>query len=337
MWCSNNPLRWLCLLSVLLLLCGCSADGQAPSHATPTAVVTTTAADAETTVVTTTTVTTAATTTVTTTAMPTVPPADDNTDVFLLIGSDARAEDTLSRSDTMMLIAADHDTRTIRVVSLLRDTWVTIPSLDNNGDGISDTNKLNSAYFFGGFSLLSQTVLHNFGIPVDMCMAVDFEAFENAVDILGGIDLTLTDAEIGWINSLCDPDLTKGAGTYHLNGSQVLAFSRARSLYADGDFSRQANQRQVLRALMTKAKSSDAATLMEAVKAMLPFVDTDQSELTLLSHATRLLGASGYTVETHYSVPAPDEFENRWIGDGLGLWLTDKEATAENLKDYIYG
>ncbi len=334
MWYSNKHLRWLCLLSVLLLLCGCSAA----ETATPPATVTpTTAAMTTTTPTVVTTATSADGTTVTTTAAtaPDVSPNDDGVDVFLLVGSDARAEGTLSRSDTMMLIAVD-DT-TVRLVSLLRDTWVTIPSLDSDKDGVADVNKLNAAYFFGGFPMLSQTILHNFGIPVDACVTVDFEAFETVVDALGGIDMALTDTEIGWINGLCDPDIVGGAQTYHLNGAQALAFSRARTIYADGDFSRQANQRQVLRALMTTAKNSDAATILKAVKAILPFIDTDMREGELIGLASRLLDASDYTVETHYSVPAHGEFENRWIDGGLGLWLTDKNATAENLKEYIYG
>ncbi len=336
MWYSNKHLRPLCLLWVLLLLCGCSAAETAtpPATVTPTtAAMTTTAPTVATTA------TSADGTTVTTTAAtaPDVSPNDDGVEIFLLIGSDARAEDTLSRSDTMMLIAVDSTARTVKLVSLLRDTWVTIPSLDNNGDGIDDVNKLNAAYFFGGMPMLSQTVLDNFGIPVDACVTVDFEAFQKAVDILGGIDVTLTEAEIEWINDLCDPDIVGQSGTYHLNGAQTLAFSRARMLYADGDFSRQANQRQVLRALMAKAKSSDAATMLDAITAMLPFIDTDADELKLIGLASQLLGASDYTLETHMSVPAPGEFENRRINGGLGLWLTDKEATAENLKDYIYG
>ncbi len=270
---------------------------------------------------------------------------------IMLIGVDGRdGEGYGARSDTNMILSVNTATRTIKLASLLRDVWVTVPGLDFDEDGEDDYCKLNAAFYYGGFNLLSRTVEQNFHLQIDQYIAVDFEAFSKAVDALGGVDIELTADEAEYIPVESDnpdrfatednPDLEPlghEAGTYHLNGQQALAYCRIRYLYAASDLQRQQNQRRVIDKLMEKAKTMNFATLTGVLTAVLPYVQTNLSKQELLEYAASFAQYIGYEIFFDFSVPSGDgDFEDGWIGDGLGLWLTDPEQSVLELHQYLY-
>ena len=112
---------------------------------------------------------------------------------LLLIGSDSRENVEGSRSDAMILLTISSKTKTIHMTSLLRDIYVDIPGREGN--------RLNAAYAFGGAELLLETVNENFDVAVNRYMLVDFEAFANLVDGVGGVDLALTGPELEYVNA----------------------------------------------------------------------------------------------------------------------------------------
>ncbi len=277
-----------------------------------------------------------------------------NTDAItnvMLIGVDGRdSEGYSARSDTNMILSVNTDAQTIKLASLLRDTWVTIPELDFNGDGEDDYQKLNAAFYYGGFEKLSATIEQNFKLDINQYIAVDFAAFEKAVDALGGVDIELTAEEAGFIPKESDdpdrfatpdnPDLEplgSEAGIYHLNGQQALAYCRIRTLYAASDFRRQSNQRKVIDQLMTKAKTMNFATLTGVLTAVLPYVQTNMSKEELLNYAASALQYTNYSIDSDFALPSGEgDCEGAWIGDGLGLWLTDPSYSTLSLHQYIY-
>ena len=97
---------------------------------------------------------------------------------ILLIGNDSRENGEDGRSDAMILLSISNKTKKIYMTSLLRDMYVEIPGHDNN--------RLNAAYSFGGAELLMETVEQNFDITVNRYVLVNFEAFANLVDAVGG-------------------------------------------------------------------------------------------------------------------------------------------------------
>ena len=275
----------------------------------------------------------------------------DTVKTILLIGVDRRQTDSYTaRSDTNILLSVNTDTRTVKLASLMRDLWVTVPTLDADGDGYADYGKLNAAFYYGGFPLLRETVEENFRLSVPRYVAVDFAAFEKAVDALGGIDVVLSEDEAAFIPKASDnpdfyatPDhpelepLGHEAGTYRLNGQQALAYCRIRHLYEDNDFARQSNQRTVICTMLQKAKTASFATLTNVLAAVLPHVQTNLSKQELLTYAANALQYASYDVETDFSVPSAESgYEDRWIGDSLGLWLTDPEQTTLALHRYLY-
>ena len=271
---------------------------------------------------------------------------------ILLLGLDARDDSEYGRSDTMMIASINHKTKTVKLISLMRDTWATIPGCDYNGDGQDDYAKLNAAYSSGGFSLLQKTVKQNFRLDIDQYLAVNFDAFCVAVDAFGGLDVELDDNVVTWIPAVDpgDPDrfamdlnfnqirepIGYSAGTYHLQGFQALAFCRVRYAYPDSDYSRQQNQRKVVGLLIDKAKHSSPADLWSAASGVLPQVTTNMTQSEIENYIVNVFKYSGYTVETEYHLPAAGQYSDLNLGS-QGLWINDPESTVMALHEYIYG
>ncbi len=214
--------------------------------------------------------------------LPLLPPIDENgltvisdtayVENFLILGVDARRPGEFCRSDTMLLVSVNRETKKIVICSLLRDMLVSI-----EGHGL---HRLNSAYAFGGTDLLKLTLKQNLNIDVSACFSVDFQSFISVVDSLGGIDLPLTDKEISRIREICSergmstPQIIPQNGMYHLNGSALLGYVRNRNTQ-NGDFDRTAHQRSVLGLLMEKAKTVSVVEIFRLLPELLPNITTN--------------------------------------------------------------
>ena len=102
---------------------------------------------------------------------------------IMLFGADTRKGQVSGQSDTMILFSIDTRHKKLKMLSLMRDTYVEIPDYENN--------KINASFFYGGASLAVQTVQRNYGIKIDRYAVVDFKSFRNIIDTLGGIDIEL--------------------------------------------------------------------------------------------------------------------------------------------------
>ena len=273
---------------------------------------------------------------------------------ILLVGVDNRTDDDYGRSDTNMILSINHKTKTIRLISLMRDTWVQIPGVDYNGDGTDDYTKLNAAYSSGGFPVLQSTIKKNFCLDIPQFAMVDFEAFRVGVDALGGMDIELTATEASWIPKLDpgNPDsfaknfdgqqvlepVGTEAGTYHLQGFQVLAYCRLRYIYADSDYSRQENQRIVVGKLLDQIKQSSPATLLTMLSQVFDYVQTNIPRDEIEGkYIIKVFDYLDYTIETEYHVPSASEFSILVLSGMEGLWIDDPTAAVSSLHQYIYG
>lgn len=163
-------------------------------------------------------------------------------------------------TDSIMIISINQTTKKAVIISVPRDLWVNIP-----GYGYA---KINAAYPYGGMSLLKTVIETNLGIHCNYSMLVNYTALKDAVDAVGGIDVTIASSDA---RGLYDPsvDYTTGEalvnltnGTHHLSGQQALDLARARGDsygsygYAQSDFTRTQYQQQILLALYKKAKTA---------------------------------------------------------------------------------
>lgn len=186
---------------------------------------------------------------------------DLNKDPFaiLLIGSDARKENTHNwRPDVMMVAAVNPKKKTIKLISIPRDTYVEIA---NTNGGKS---KINSSAHYGytnGVDPITNTreTVENFlHIPIDYYAKVNFKGFMNAVDILGGVDvvskLDFTTTTFG------GGKLQFKKGPQHLDGEHALAYARMRKKDPRGDLGRNERQQEVLNQIVDNLVSVQGIT-----------------------------------------------------------------------------
>jgi len=179
---------------------------------------------------------------------------------MILAGLDRRPGETglAYRTDTMMLVSIDPETNGIGILSIPRDLYVQVP-------GYTELQRINTPMVFGesrqpgyGPTLLMQTVQLNLGIRVHDFVAVDFQAFIDIVDLIGGIDVTLDYT----INDSQYPNMSYGydpfylpAGTHHLNGYDALRFARTR--HGSSDIQRAERQQQAVFAIRDRILNLD--------------------------------------------------------------------------------
>jgi len=164
---------------------------------------------------------------------------------ILVLGSDTRGptvQGTLAdmsgqHSDTIMVVHVPADRRNLYVMSILRDSSLTVP-----GHG---TAKISDALSWGGVPLAVQTVEGLLDVRMDHVAVVDFGGFEGVTDALGGVDIH---NPVDFMAShLAGHHFAKG--NLHLNGQEALAFGRERDAYRDDDFQRVRNQQLLIKAL----------------------------------------------------------------------------------------
>lgn len=205
-----------------------------------------------------------------------------------LFGVDSR-ENALkesTHSDTIVIASINNQTKDVKLVSIYRDTYVSIP-----GEGY---DKINAAYFKGGYSLALSTINTNFDLDVKEFVTVNFSAIVNVIDELGGIQLDITDSELKYLNGYVRelnrinntqvPGL-KSSGTQVVNGTQATAYARIRYTKG-GDFKRAERQRIVIQKIFEKAKSSDLSTVNSIIDEMFPQIYTNLTTAEILKLAT---------------------------------------------------
>lgn len=256
----------------------------------------------------------------------------------LLIGNDSRSEGEDGRSDAMILVSISDKTKTITMTSLLRDMYVEIPGHDGN--------RLNAAYSYGGPELLMETIEYNFDIPVHRYALVNFQAFANLVDAVGGVDLELTNDEVQYVNGylmeynqlegrdlatdFLDPSLS---GVIHLNGPQALAYTRNR--YIGTDFGRTERQRKVLGEVFGKLPGAVVTNGGEVIDGLFPNLTTNLEQAECTNIAINAWKFVGYDM-VQQAVPVEGTYSNADIR-GMAVLEVDFEANKAFLQKTLYG
>lgn len=189
------------------------------------------------------------------------------------------------RTDSIMIATINSVDQELKLTSIMRDSYVQIP-------GYTD-NKINAAYHNGGMASLIKTVKTNFGIEVDGYVLVNFDSFEDIVDAVGGIDITLDEKEVRYLNStnyISDPsNHTLSVGKNHMNGNQALGFARVRYVMRDGeygDFARTLRHRTVMQALFQRVQDKSTLELIAMIPKILPMLTTDIKKNDLVKYIT---------------------------------------------------
>ena len=262
---------------------------------------------------------------------------------ILLVGIDGR-KDYNGRSDSNIILSINKKDKTIKLVSIMRDLQVLIPGYDINGDGRDDLAKFNVAYN-KGINRTFRTIEQNFRIKIDQYVGVNFTAFSAAVDVMGGIDIELTDEEVGHIPAngvdvtLEDNDpkfrpISSKGGSFHLDGFQALQYVRIRKA-AGNDFARVQRQQKVINILLDMALSNPLA-LPRLLEEILPNVATNMGKNEVLGYVRDALTYASYDIVTKYRLPQEKMFKDGKLRGSDVLVLTDQRESVKELHSYLY-
>jgi LCP family protein required for cell wall assembly len=168
-----------------------------------------------------------------------------------------------ARSDVTMLVHLTANRKNAIVMSIPRDTWVTIPSCKQHNGSMSSVHddKFNSAFSIGGPACTIKTFKQLTGIPVDHFIVIDFSGFERVINALGGVSVCLKQPIDDPVANHQGSGLKLSAGTHLLMGTQALEFARVRHNVSDGsDTSRILRQHAFLGALVKKVDETSLLT-----------------------------------------------------------------------------
>ena len=227
---------------------------------------------------------------------------------ILLIGNDSRENGEDGRSDAMILLSISNKTKKIYMTSLLRDMYVEIP-------GYKD-NRLNAAYSYGGAELLMETIEQNFDIHISRYVLVNFEAFANLVDAVGGVDLELTGKEVEYVN-----------------GPQALAYCRNR--YIGTDFGRTERQRKVLTEVIHKLPKGVLTNPKGLIDGLMPNLTTNLTQMECYRLSLMAPKILTYDIIQN-SIPIEGTYKDA-THRKMSVLEVDFEANKKFLQENLYG
>ncbi|MFJ7886500.1 LCP family protein [Lysinibacillus xylanilyticus] len=234
------------------------------------------------------------------------------------MGSDARDED--GRSDSLMIAHYDQTTNDVKLVSIMRDTYVDIP-----GHGM---NKINAAFAFGGPELVRKTIKQNFDIDVNYYALADFKGFPKIIDLLApdGIEVDIPYEMSYGIGMTLHP------GKQVLHGNELLGYVRFRHDRLS-DFGRVERQQEVLTKVKEQIGVSSLMNLPKLLGVADSYFDTNVDNKTILTIGKGIVNGKSKGMET-LRIPVADSYEDKRtnVGDVLDINLDkNKQALEEFL------
>lgn len=252
---------------------------------------------------------------------------------IMLFGLDsAEALEYGGRSDSMILVSLNKETKQINLISFFRDSWCY-----TNAGGYDTFSKMNGSYYYGGPNGAIDTIEKNYKIDVDYYVAVDFSSFVGVIDALGGVTVEVQDYEADYINTTSSQYIESGPAVT-LSGQEALVFSRIRKSDSDSDVSRTRRQRMVITALIESAKGASISQLNDVLDILLQYVKTDLTKMQIISYATQGVtnGWLNYEIKQHTFLSQEDVFRTGWVGDA-SVVIIDYPLAAQKVQNALYG
>ena len=279
---------------------------------------------------------------------------DDGVFNLLLLGTDDRELELTdgARADSTMLLSLDFNNKTGKLVSFERGMGV--PIVDGKYKGMYDW--LTHCFHWGGADLMVKEIRECFKVDVNHYVRVNLNALIKVIDAIGGIDVELTRIEALTLNYQAtggDYGQTTGdiylgdrssklqgnlkEGTNHLTGVMAVAYSRLRSI--DSDWHRIARQRKVIQACADALKSADLMTLNKLCNEVIPLVETNLTQMEILSLMIKAPGMMGVVLE-QMSIPAEGTYGGMTAmtpRKERNMFWPDFAVNTQLLQDFLYG
>ena len=274
------------------------------------------------------------------------------TQVIALVGVDARGVEGSElaesmNSDTIILCCIDHDKQEIRMVSIMRDTWMNMAKYT---DEYYEFDKANSAYNRGGPESMLSMLNTNLDFALTDYVTVNFKALADAIDVLGGLDIEMTNAECVHANNYnrevseaqgveyeaipYDEDLGDDySEVRHVSGA--LATSYARIRYGGGDDAKRTSRQRIVINLMVQKLKQNPTRIPEILDKVMGNVSTSLTKNEILELG---MHAVTYTMGTSYAYPFQlcyGENVVNALGEDVVIPVT-LEFNVRELHEYLY-
>ena len=274
------------------------------------------------------------------------------TQVIALVGVDARGVEGSElaesmNSDTIILCCIDHDKQEIRMVSIMRDTWMNMAKYT---DEYYEFDKANSAYNRGGPESMLSMLNTSLDFALTDYVTVNFKALADAIDVLGGLDIEMTNAECVHANNYnrevseaqgveyeaipYDEDLGDDySEVRHVSGA--LATSYARIRYGGGDDAKRTSRQRIVINLMVQKLKQNPTKIPEILDKVMGNVSTSLTKNEILELG---MHAVTYTMGTSYAYPFQlcyGENVVNALGEDVVIPVT-LEFNVRELHEYLY-
>ena len=224
--------------------------------------------------------------------------SDENITNFMLVGNAYRPGEEYYITDTMILVSVNRETKTITLTSLMRDMCLVWPEYtDTLGKTHTGNNRINMAYNLAykswtgnkqdSMDLLESIVQYNFGIPVERTIEVDFELVEKIAEMLGGVEVELSQEEIDYLREnypASNTAKTLEPGLCQLSPYLTLCYARMRKV-GHGDYERTERQRVVITKMIEKLQNMNILKVHSLFTEILPMITTDMSNSEIMNYA----------------------------------------------------
>ncbi|PFA70151.1 transcriptional regulator [Bacillus sp. AFS015802] len=244
---------------------------------------------------------------------------------FLLIGSDQRLSEP-ARADVMMVAQYTPQSSSIKIVSIMRDTFVDIPG--------HEKSKINHAYSWGGEELLTETIQKNFNLDIHHTVKIDFNDFISMMDLVfpAGVKVTITEPMINhW-------KWSKKPGEEVLKGEEILQYVRFRG-DINSDFGRVERQQEIMllaeKSLMEKMQTGEGmSTLISIIREGMKNVKTSAPISEIMKYGMTVLLNPIDKVET-LRVPVEGSFADLPTAHAGLVLDMDEQKNREAIKEFL--
>lgn len=240
------------------------------------------------------------------------------------------------RSDAIMIMSVNDTKHTLKLVSILRDSYVPIPG--------HTAQKVNAAYAFGGPQLAMETLNKDYGLDIHNFISCNFTSLPAIINILGGTQVDLTPEEVYEIKFPYDqlktldhepnaPNITH-AGPQTLDGLQTMAYLRIRHK-TGGDYARTYRQRQVIEQLFHRVKNISLTEYPELLSKVAPALETNMSNSEIWQFGEDILATGSDSIQ-EARVPVDSNCSSKTV-NGIWYLVFNQAETNQNLHNFLYG
>lgn len=228
--------------------------------------------------------------------------SDQNITNIMLVGQASRDGEEARIADTMILCSINRETKTLTMTSLMRDLRLVWPEyIDINGKPHTGNNRINMAYNMGyrwagdnaqgGMDVLAGIVEYNFGVKVDHTVEVNFDTFQEVLEMMDGVLVNITQDEIDYLQDnypASNTAKTLEPGWNRLSPYLALGYARMRKV-GHGDFERTERQRKVITAMLWELAQMNIFEINKMFTTLLPSIVTDMTNEEITNYALEFI------------------------------------------------